>query len=363
MSKALSTALIDYLTYTNRKPDATPITVIKDDLRLNPDMFVQLSYSPLPHYNRSLKLGDMYVSYEPIKVVSDVSLSATDTLAEYGIDLQEIDQRQGICVSMSGNGCRQFEQYSKRGGGKMSPMADLLHYLYEQGRDAIHVTRIDVAIDDKYGLLDMDTVVAAAQSRDGMTINSRIRKRRVIMECDGDRPGGCTVYIGAASSMFRVRIYDKAKETYKPDQPEYNQHWVRFEMVLRVKEAEGFLAAYCNTNTLGELAAQVINGHMRFVDCDDTNITRCTVCQWWLDFLDGITDCLKLVTADPAPHTIERKYSYLLWQMSPTIAAVYDTMGMVAFRRWLEYGASHMSKQLRACRDDYLATKQARVSN
>ncbi len=58
-------------------------------------------------------------------------------------------------------------------------------------------------------------------------INSRLKKRTIDISLDGLEQAGSTVYIGAPSSDFRIRIYDKALEQG------VDGHWIRVELVMR----------------------------------------------------------------------------------------------------------------------------------
>ena len=39
---------------------------------------------------------------------------------------------------------------------------------------------------------------------------------------------------------------------------------------------------------LGKLAAQVMNDKLSFIERDDSNITRCSVCSWWQNFVEEL---------------------------------------------------------------------------
>ena len=99
------------------------------------------------------------------------------------------------------------------------------------------------------------------------------------------------MYIGAPSSEFRVRIYDKALEQG------VEGHWIRVELVMRSANANAFVEDMTNSENVGKLAAQVINDKFSFIERDDSNISRCTVCDWWQNFVDeldrpGVKSCV-----------------------------------------------------------------------
>jgi len=174
---------------------------------------------------------------------------------------------------MSGNGCRTFEAMSKLSKDKGSAFPALFQRLAAD--ETANVSRIDIACDDKDGFLNMDEIVSKVQSNE---INSRMTKRSVIVSYDGTQRNGSTVYIGAPSSDFRVRIYDKALEEG------LDGHWIRVELVMRHKNAKAFVEQLITAPSVGKLAAQVVNDKFSFIERDDSNITRCSICGWWQNF-------------------------------------------------------------------------------
>ncbi len=82
--------LIDWLTFSVKKDD--PNEVIRDYLGLDPSLFQETGYSLLG-YNRVMRFSDICVCYEPRE--------------------NDYFKSMGVCVSMSGNGCRTFETMSK----------------------------------------------------------------------------------------------------------------------------------------------------------------------------------------------------------------------------------------------------------
>lgn len=334
MCKKANTS-IDYFTvrYAYRHD---PDEVIVRCLEMDPALFVQREYGTLPGYRKSMSFGDIVVCYDGIAAHSK----------ESGEQLRSADD-MGVCVSMSGEGCRTFEHMStlklKEGGA----MAQLIQAVYLDP-DA-HATRVDLAMDDHSGLLDMDTII---EYSDNSQINSRIRKTRVVSDRDGRNDLGKTLYIGAPSSAFRVRIYDKAKEQYAPGEDGYSKPWIRVEFVMRGKHADGFIAAFCNSDDLGKLAAGILNDHLRFIERDDSNITRCSTAQWWLDFLDCV-EAVKLFFPEPIQHTIDRSIEWLTYQCSPSMATVLKAVGWVRFKQILDYGLEHMSAKHSAVLRDW----------
>ena len=185
-------------------------------------------------------------------------------------------------------------------------------------------------------------------------INSRMTKRSVVVSYDGTQQNGSTVYIGAPSSDFRIRIYDKALEEGEEG------HWVRVEMVMRGAHANAFVAQAIETDTIGRLAAQVLNDKFAFIEKDDSNITRCTVCDWWERFVDELQN-VHLVAREVVKHTVERISNWVEFQVGPSLAVLCHTKGFQYIRRLARQAERRMSDQQRALIKDYNAWQAAFV--
>lgn len=285
---------IDWLTFSVKKED--PNEVIRDYLGLDPSLFQDTGYSLLG-YNRVVRFSDICVCSEGKE--------------------NDFFKDMGICVSMSGNGCRAFETMSRlsTAEGDSTPFLALFRLLAAD--ESANVSRLDIACDDREGYLDMDQVITKTRSGE---INSRLRHRDIHDKLDGTKRAGSTVYIGSPSSDFRVRIYDKALEQG------VDGHWIRVELVLKSKNSNAFVAEMVQSENVGRLAAQVINDKFSFIERDDSNISRCTVCGWWQAFVDEV-ESVHLVARCVIQHSVERISSWVEAQVGPSLAVLVQTLG------------------------------------
>lgn len=294
--------LIDWVTFTV-KSAKDPAEVIKHYLGMDPVLFQEVEYA-FNGYQRALRFSDIFVLYAPRE--------------------NDFFRDMGVCVSMSGNGCRAFETMSKltfEGAkdkqGTESVVFPVLFQLLASDAD-VNISRIDIACDDREGYLCMDDIVRKVQDNE---VNSRMSKRSVVVSYSGKQRNGSTVYIGAESSAFRARIYDKALEQG------IDEHWIRVELVMRGKNSNAFVAQMANSESVGKLAAQVINDKFAFIDRDDTNITRCTVCGWWSRFVDEL-EVVRLVSRSVVQHSVDRINDWVINQVGPSLAILLRTMGV-----------------------------------
>ena len=296
--------LIDWLTFSvstlrygeNKShvdlAEYTPQEVIRTFLGMDPALFEETGV-PLPGYARALSFSGIFVAYEP----------------------RENDhfKNMGICVSMSGSGCRTFEAMSGLGPEPFLALFKLL-----DDTPGSNASRVDVACDDHAGVLDMDVICDKVRNNE---INSRMTKRRIYTGWDGLQKDGSTVYIGSEKSAFRLRIYDKALEQGT------QEHWIRVEIVMREKHSNSFVRTAAQGVAVGKLASYVLNDKFSFIDRDDSNISRCSVCSWWAEFV-GSLESLHLVTRPVVEHAVVQIDRWIYSQVAPSLAVLAQTYGL-----------------------------------
>ena len=303
--------------------------MIQEYLGMEPELFQDAGYGLLG-YNRVLRFSDICVCCEG--------------------RVNKFFKDMGVCVSMSGNGCRTFETMSKLTRDKgTSPFPVLFQHL--RADEFANVSRIDIACDDQDGYLNMEQIVEKVQTNE---LNSRMTKRSVIVSYDGTRRSGSTVYIGAPSSDFRIRIYDKALEEG------VEGHWVRVELVMRQKNANAFIERAVSAPSIGKLAAQVVNDKLSFIERDDSNITRCTVCEWWREFVDEL-EAVRLVARCVVQHSVERIENWVDAQIGPSLAIITRTLGWPHLFEIAHTAVSRLSQKQSALIADYNALQNARL--
>lgn len=230
----------------------------------------------------------------------------------------------GVCVNMSGQGCRDFETYSSL------DWVELLNSIvcYD---DLMSVTRLDVAYDDFDNMLDINVICDSVQKH---LYVSKAQKWEVVHSSDGT-----SAYIGSPSSLVRFRFYDKAAERGISD----GTHWVRFEMQLRKDRAEMFLRSIFTDdnqknmtrdnfgNYLSLLFVYVVNNYLRFVeDSSDSNMSRRETAAWWLLFVETL-DKISIFTAPGTEYNEYNLHDYVFKQAGNSIYTYIATFGIESF--------------------------------
>ena len=183
------------------------------------------------------------------------------------------DRNEGVCVEFSGQGCRAFETF-----GGIS-FENLLSWCVECG---CSITRLDVALDDFSGLIDIQEMFDKANR---FEFTCRTQHIQCYSDCPDQLPDhrALTICHGSRSSNVFIRCYDKRCERQAYD--DYS-HWVRLELQLRGENALGFVLA---SGSIGDRFRGVLANYLNYVDPvqEDSNKRRWPVSSWWVNLLDG----------------------------------------------------------------------------
>lgn len=237
----------------------------------------------------------------------------------------------GICLDMSGQGCRSFEEY---GSGDFVGLFQL--FLQD---NKFHITRLDVAFDDHTGILNIRQLFRDSDEQkqdEGQHFVSRFRVWDIHKKFRNGRPGASVVH-GSEQSDVLIRIYDKAAERGLPD----TQHWIRVELQLRRERATQFAAA-ASSYPIGELFRGVLVNYVRYVDDPgtDSNRWRWPMKPYWADLIDRVGR-ISLFVKPGVEYNIRQLDHYVFDQAVNAIGASIDI-----------YGAPFFMEQIRSRRRD-----------
>lgn len=176
----------------------------------------------------------------------------------------------GICLDISGQGCREFENVEGN---------DWLKFLHDIcDRDfKTTITRLDLAYDDHIGTLDLYRIAQDVQERN---YTSPSKKAQIIWSDDQVHDvNGLTVYIGSKSSDVMVRIYDKAAEREFGSE----RHWVRCELQLRHDRCIAAAAEILKQQHIGRTVSGILRNYLLFREPSgtDDNKSRWPVAPYW----------------------------------------------------------------------------------
>ena len=213
---------------------------------------------------------------------------------------------ESIHIVVSGKGCRELEA-----AGMVTGWPDFLARLLRGGAS---FSRLDVAIDDKDGLLKMDDILACCQGERVVT-----RYKKIISSEERHKDTGAVmgrqVTFGTRQSDSLVRIYDKALKQGVAG------HWIRVELEARNQRAQAVARAIGNK---GGGVPGILLSCLNFKECGSSvRRDRWPTAAWWTSFL-GTNQRFQLETA-PRNESLEKSHRWLIKQASRAFANVHDS--------------------------------------
>ncbi|MCM6845057.1 replication initiation factor domain-containing protein [Latilactobacillus curvatus] len=232
----------------------------------------------------------------------------------------------GIHLQMSGQGCRQYESHFTDYNWS-DLFAMIMNYDY-------NVSRLDLAIDDFIGLLNLTTLSNKARKGHVVSTLSHLVDIEKIRLSDGVSKGR-TLYFG--SGKLKIRFYDKKQEREAKgyDLVDDVDVWQRYELQLRSEKATAAMKVLAYDNyELGEFIRGIYKATINFKvpNVGDSNKRRWTNCKWWDDFL-GQVDAIQFTQQAPEPTILKSK----LWvdrQVTGTLAMLNNAFNNELITRY-----------------------------
>lgn len=299
--------LIDWLTFTAH---GETIDSIKDLLGM-PD-----SKIPWLHEEKFMNGYPCRYSWNGVLILYGADMS------QYYDDPTKATSKMGICVNMSGTGCRTFETYGT--GDWSSLFAYLTRDVFSgldnsavpyDGYKAYNITRLDIAFDDHEGILDIYQIDADTYDRNFTT---KFKGTDVIRSDDLNTDiVGLNIQFGSNKSLIKLRIYDKAAERHIKD-----VHWVRSELQLRDDRASNAVKALVGGDSIGDLYSGIISNYLVFrIPGNDMNKSRWDIADYWINFLLAAKR-ISLWESPGMPYNIDRSIDWMIKQYGPLLSTV-----------------------------------------
>lgn len=223
----------------------------------------------------------------------------------------------GICVEMSGKGCRTWEKYGNADyDGIFEEIIE--NFSEDSEKRQMNITRLDIAYDDFNKVLDLPRLCRETQQKNFV---SRFKDWEVIF---GNK--GIAVNHGSMKSNVYIRMYDKRLEQKMEDKLE---HWVRCEIQLRKECAYGFIKL---PGTVQKKYYHVINNYLRYiVPTENTsNSSMLDTAPYWLQFLESAEK--KSIFHKPADsYSFDKLFSFVNNQLTGALTTYIDIVGVEQF--------------------------------
>lgn len=287
-------------------PDLTSKQVIADVLLLQENLFLERPTSQ-NFYTREMAFA------------GEKNIYIQDFAPVQNPETQAVDQKFGTTLYLTGKGTRLFEK-------ALLEQSMNWHDLFAKARlYRGHLTRLDIAINDKWGLLNMNDLVKAVQEK-------RFWSKSKSYAVHGNVDDGWTVDFG--KSPFVIRAYDKHKEQankgYDTDVK------TRVELELHQDKAEYVLDEWLNNDKkLVDITFDILYSYLWFTNgkIEDHQLKSDTVRDeieatvepmpaWSL--LTALGKKMKFVR-EPKKQSVERIEKWVLQSVVPSLAVLKKT--------------------------------------
>lgn len=306
-TEKLKDALLEIVEQYN--PDK-PLTMLFDYVRIRfPTMDIKEIITKVLRLNvRYMEYVDYgFYSYSEHYVIGDIFI------------LTSPDAEKGVLVELKGRGCRQFECYLDAQGRTWYDFFETCNAyrgIYK---------RIDLAINDTKGILNVPRLVAKCEAEECVTFFRTYRSYRIgeLKRQDEKIGMGNTLYIGSFKSEVYFCIYEKDYEQYVkygiPLEETLTKN--RFEIRLKDERAQLAIEDIMIYRDAHRTAFSIINRYVRFVDKEESKkLKDCKINREWARFIDKECNQLKLTT-EKEPYSFDKTLNWISHQVAPTLKA------------------------------------------
>lgn len=254
----------------------------------------------------TIREGHAFYGYSAQYIIGDIVVMTSE------------DEKKGCLLELKGKGCREFEIFLNAQGRTWFDF-------FRQVREKCGVLkRIDLAINDRAGWLDIPTLAEKCRKEEYTTIFRSYRNYQSgelirAREEDIDLMGN-TLYLGSLKSEIYFCIYEKDYEQYIKNGEPIEEADVknRFEIRLKDDRAKHAIDDILEHEDAGKTAFGIINRYVCFLK-PDPKIDRRSwdVDEAWQRFIGEETREIRL-TDKPEPYTLERTLNWIVRQVAPS---------------------------------------------
>ncbi|MCS8588268.1 replication initiation factor domain-containing protein [Leuconostoc citreum] len=284
--------------------DMTGEQVINDVMRLKPELFLERSTTQNFYTREFAFAGEKNIYVQDFEPTTD----------EHGQD----EQKTGTTMYLTGQGTRLFEKALLEQGLTWKK------FFVRAKRFKGTFSRLDIAINDNWGLLDMDEIIEATRKHQfwGKSRSFAIH---------GNSEAGWTANFG--KSPFVIRIYDKQKEQEQKGLETSVKN--RVELELRSERAEQVISEWFENDNLVEYTASILYTYLWFVDepIDEEELKGTHVRERYIEslkpmpawsLLTSLGQSMKFVR-EPKEQSVDSILSWIMKYVVPSLEVLKKT--------------------------------------
>ena len=209
-----------------------------------------------------------------------------------------------------------------------------------------HLTRMDVALDDRAALVSIAQIKQAVEAGQAVTRSQKFQVLAGSSLRDGASTGD-TLYFGSRESQTMLRVYDKRLDLTQKGRAEAQAYGVRWELELRNDRAQACGKALLTLppEDWREFLVGVLRSYVDFREtthhAEPWEKYRAPLLAWWTALTDGFTRCRLVV--GKVQQTLDEVCQWLGQSISAMLALAYCRRGE-PFLRELIYAGSQKWK-------------------
>jgi len=193
-----------------------------------------------------------------------------------------------------------------------------------------HMTRMDVALDDRAGLVSIAQIKHAVDAGQAVTRSQKFQ----VLAGSSLRNGastGDTLYFGSRESQTMLRVYDKRLALEQKGRVEAKDYGVRWELELKQDRAQACAKALLTLppEDWREFLVGVLRSYVDFRetsrDDEPWEKYRASLLPWWEALTEGFKRCRLVV--EKVPQTLDEVCQWLSQSISAMLALAYFHRG------------------------------------
>ena len=252
--------------------------------------------------------------------------------------------RQGVGKLGTGTPRNRKEVHVDLSGGIVSSwdeakIRSVLTWVFTRGG---HITRMDVALDDRAALVSIAQIKQAVDAGQAVTRSQKFQVLAGSWLRDGSSTGD-TLYFGSRVSQTMLRVYDKRLELEQKGRAEAKDYGVRWELEIKKDRAQACAKALLTLepDDWREFLVGILRSYVDFRettrDAEPWEKYRAPLLSWWASLTEGFNRCRFVV--EKVQQTLDEVCQWLGQSISAMLALAYFRRGE-AFLRELIYTGS-----------------------
>lgn len=223
---------------------------------------------------------------------------------------------KGTLFELKGTGCRFLAGWLK---GKAETWNNFFERVFEYGGN---FTRIDLAINDRYGYLDIPELARKIE-RNEFRSSFRIGDVYQSKDFTNQDSHGTTLYFGSRKSLIHFCFYQKDHEQRRKkgipleEAPIIN----RYEVRTRHEKAQKLAQQFLKTDNFETLVFGLINQTISFYDRPPTK-QNAKIDKSWHNFISNHEEVSLSLENDPM--TLEKSFNWILSNVAPSLKLIKE---------------------------------------